>query len=91
MLSTAQAQRLREGVIGLLAQIKAHAAAHPARPVPQNLLDQLSDSLDAVLDGFASPESTWKKLLQHKVNAATGLHAPTDRQAEWVAAACGCE
>lgn len=72
MLSTAQALHQWQGVIGLLAQIKAHALAHQARPVPHNLLQQLDGSLGSCMNRLASPESTWTQLLQSKVSAPSG-------------------
>lgn len=69
MLSTPKALRHFEGVVDLLAQIKAHADARPAQPVPQDLQLQLYNALQAIKSGFAAPGAVWTELLRQKVRS----------------------
>jgi hypothetical protein len=66
MLSTTQALKEWEGVIKLLAEIKA------ARPyqnsMPANLAQRFTQSLHVPSKGLASPAPTWRQLLQKKVS-----------------------
>jgi hypothetical protein len=69
MLSTAQALKEWDTVLKLLAEVKAHAAAHPTvRPLPANLQDRLGNSSGALLKDLASPVATWKQLVRKKVS-----------------------
>jgi hypothetical protein len=68
VLSTAQALKEWDTVLKLLAEVKAHAAAHPTvTPLPANLAGRLSSSNQALSRELAAPAVSWKQLLKKKV------------------------
>jgi hypothetical protein len=69
MLSTAKARSLLERISNCLAEIGAKDNAEAAVAGPPML--KLFGFLDNMQKGFASPHSTWQKLLQLKVRPDT--------------------
>jgi hypothetical protein len=71
MLSTAQALTEWERVLKQLAEVKAHAAAHPDNPMPcQPLETRLNGSVVVLSRELASPVATLKQLLKKKVSTS---------------------
>jgi hypothetical protein len=70
MLSTAQALAEWERVLKQLAEVKAHAAAHPDSPMPTSLETMLNGSVVVLSRELASPVATWKQLLKKKVSTS---------------------
>lgn len=68
MLSTAQALTEWDTVLKSLADLKAHAAAHPDQPPPLNVIDRLNHAGFSLEKDLASPLATWKQLLKKKVS-----------------------
>jgi hypothetical protein len=68
MLSKAQAVKEWETSLKVLAEIQAHAAAHPNQPTtPSHLTNKLSMSGVSLSRELASPVATWKQLLKKQV------------------------
>lgn len=75
MLSTAQVLKEWERVLKLLAQVNAHAAAHPdSHDLPAPLETMLHESAEALSKQLASPVATWKHLLKAKVGNTCIMH-----------------
>jgi hypothetical protein len=68
MISTKQALKEWDRILKLLAEVKAHAAAHPDnRVLPASLASLLNQSVEVLAQELASPVATWKQLLKAKV------------------------
>jgi hypothetical protein len=80
MLSTTQALKEWDSVLKLLAEVKAHAAAHPnQQSMPINLEGQLAGSVAALSKELASPHVMWKQLLKKKVSTCTAFNGSFHR------------
>ncbi len=75
MLSTDRVLKEWEDAVKLLADVKAHTAAHPEQLiVPNSLKTRINSSVKTLSGGMASPAVTWKKLLKKRVSNLSHIH-----------------
>jgi hypothetical protein len=77
MLSTSQVFQEWSNVLKLLAEVKAHAAAHPDQQ-SSSIKERLAISMAALLHRIASPVTTWTQLLKKEGGRDLDILQPSD-------------